>query len=224
MRENDTLGITGAPRGELEKGDVVLYDRRKMEFSLVGFELAHACDFLQTRHLRSKQKGEGPHLWKGNENSDLGGAEYPSLTSEVILDLATAGRGVERHRDAARDLNAVESRKVIETRGEHQTDCVPALEPETLQPHRHAPRPPSEGPIREAGRRALGLFEGYVDAVGMLFDVPVEYFYQSPSALGCRRGVTGLLDASSTERRHPSFGRDSFRQIGQQIPRGLGGS
>ena len=111
------MGLPGAAGGELEEGDVArprtgggmnCPSRQRRG------EIRHRHHPPQNRELGAQQAGEGEDLGEGDEHLGPGGPQDAGLPAEMVLDLALAGRRIERHRDAARELGAEEGDEVFE--------------------------------------------------------------------------------------------------------------
>ena len=110
MREDDTLGVSRAARGVLQKGDIVGPERRLLVVLGPGAQLLDGRHLAQRLDVLFEQPGKQLRLGDREHHHGPAVREDGALTTQVVLDLRGPHGWVNGHRDTAGQEHAKESR------------------------------------------------------------------------------------------------------------------
>ena len=221
MCEGHALGAPRAAGGELEEGDVLAADLRDVRVpARQRGQLVDRHHPAEPRDLRPDQARQGEDLGEGDEEARLGGPQDAGLPPQVVLDLALAGRRIERHRDAAGAQDTAEGGEVFQGGGEHEPHGLPRLETQGAQTGGHGAGPPVELAVGQRLGLVVSGIEQDVPPVRMALNVPVEHLEQRPRAV--RRGLPRLQGSREILPEHEAGRSTLLRKGFQEVARGLG--
>ncbi len=156
--QNHALRVARAPRGVLQKGNVVRTHRRNVRQRAVTAQLIGGGDPSQGVHLRRKQARDLLDLIKCDQRRHPCVFENAGMSAKVILDLGNAGRRINRHRHPAGEKYAQEAEKIIRPGGKHDGHRLARLDAVGAQ----------------AGGKYLALFQKFPVAQARLSGVVIE--------------------------------------------------
>ena len=113
------------------------------------------------------------------------------MATDVVLDLGSPRRWIDRHRHAAGQQYSEESEVVVAPRRKHDAHAVAGLEPPVLQARRHRQRPVPDLLVRGDVIVTVITIEVDLAPRGVAVDVPPE---DVDERFGSTRGCLGVAE------------------------------
>ena len=187
VRQDHAFGVTRAPRGVLEKRNVVRSGCRSNRLCGAADDFSWSHDIGQTGNLRAQEQSQGFCLRHGDEDARLCIRKYARVPAHVILDLrGTRGR-IDRHRYAAGKQDAQKAVEVVGAGREHDGNRCPRRQVALEQAGCDARRAIMQCGIGHVFRYTAFARQRDVDAVWVRLQMPVERLDDRARMLGCRR-------------------------------------
>ncbi|MCY1403637.1 hypothetical protein D9M71_188250 [compost metagenome] len=220
VADHHPLGLAGAARGVLQEGEVLRLSLWIDPWTANGRQLGDAGDHPQARHLRPEQSGDQFGFGHGDQHPGFGIVENGRLALQVFLKLGQAHRRIDGHRHPASQQHAEEGVEEITPGGQHQRDPFAAAQAVTLQAAGDGQRALVQGRVTDRLLAVAFAQQAYLDAMGMVVDVPVENFDQGlrPFRRSRVRRLVGIHPDSRHGRR---FALLAHSQSPQQLLQGL---
>ena len=122
MCEHDALGVPGAPRGVLQKGERITGCWRHLADDTLADERRHGFDAPQTGNIGLQQSAEPMHRVIGQHGNDARVPQQLRMASNVLLQLCRFSRRVDRDGYAAAKKHAYEGSEIVGPCRQHQRD------------------------------------------------------------------------------------------------------